>query len=78
MADVLIRLLVKTRSTGYLCKGCGAAIDWYRTLADKAMPMNAGAKPTRLDDAGRVGFFAAGDAHWSRCPQAKRFARGRR
>jgi hypothetical protein len=72
-----IRLLVKTRSTGYVCRGCGAALDWYRTLAGKAMPMKAGAqaRSTHVEDNRTVGMFDAADAHWRSCPQAARFKR---
>jgi hypothetical protein len=75
MDDIMIRLLVKTRSTGNVCRGCGAALDWYVTLRGRSMPMNAGAQPrsTYVEDNRTVGMFAAADAHWRTCPEATRF-----
>ena len=54
-------------------------IDWYRTLNDKAMPMNGFARPQKveLDPAvgRRVAFFSSADSHFATCPQSKRFSR---
>ena len=43
----LIRLLDEKRGSSP-CNRCGAMMDWYRTLGDKPMPMNAGAVAVRL------------------------------
>ena len=45
-----------------ICKGCGAAIEWWKTKAGKSIPMN----PAKDDD-------APTEAHWATCPNAKDF-----
>jgi hypothetical protein len=45
-----------------ICKGCGAAIEWWKTKAGKSIPMN----PAKSDD-------APTEAHWATCPNAKDF-----
>lgn len=78
MADTLIRLYEDTRMPG-ACRSCQAPLDWYRTLTDKAMPMNRGAVPRKSEndqDTKRVvAFFAASDSHWATCPDAAKFGR---
>lgn len=77
MPETLIRLYVG--GTPAACRGCGAAIEWFKTLKGKSMPMNLGATPRRVtgDASGRaVGFYSSADAHWSTCPKANLFSRG--
>jgi hypothetical protein len=48
------------------CRGCGAEIDWYRTPNGKKMPfdhMDKGSSPAV--------------PHWSTCPEADSFRKGR-
>lgn len=74
----LIRLYEDSRSAG-TCRGCGAAMDWYETLAGRRMPMNAGAVPRKSETEPSshrvVAFFSAADSHWSTCEQRAQFAR---
>jgi hypothetical protein len=80
--DTLVRLYEDTKKPG-ICSAtsCGAALDWYRTLNDKGMPMNRGAVPVKSEnesDTRRViAFFSASDSHWATCPAASKFGRGR-
>jgi hypothetical protein len=78
--DVLIRLFEDSKKKGD-CRGCGAALEWYETLNNRHMPMNAGAVPRKSEndpDTKRViAFFAASDSHWNTCPKAASFGRGR-
>jgi len=78
MADTLIRLYEDTQKPG-TCRGCAAPIDWYRTLNDKAMPMNRGAVPRKSENepaTKRVAaYFASSDSHWATCPDAAKFGR---
>jgi hypothetical protein len=79
VGETLIRLLEETRTPG-ICRGCDARLDWYQTLNDKAMPMNAGAVPRKSehDDQRRtVAYFSADDSHWNSCPEMQRFKRRR-
>jgi hypothetical protein len=74
----LIRLRVGTRRLGQCAAAiCRAPIDWYRTLEDRAMPMNRGAQAHRIEHTGDddIGYFDSGDTHWSTCPARKRFVR---
>jgi 5-methylcytosine-specific restriction endonuclease McrA len=70
----LIALVVATKRTGQ-CRApsCRAALDWYRTVAGKAMPMNRGAVATTTTDG--VGEFDAADSHWSTCAARAQFVR---
>lgn len=78
--ETLIRLFEDTKQPG-VCSAskCRAAIDWYRTLKDKGMPMNRGAVPRKSEkeaDTGRViAFFASADSHWATCVDARKFGR---
>jgi len=45
------------------CAGCGAEIDFYRTLNHKLIPIDA--------DASGKSFVP----HWSTCPEASKFRR---
>ncbi len=80
MTETLIRLYVATRKSGQCVSGeCLASLDWYTTLNDRAMPMNAGAQPIRTEidrtTGSVVGFFSSADSHWSTCPARARFSR---
>jgi hypothetical protein len=71
----IIRLLLPSTNTSH-CRGCGASIDWYETLAGKNMPMNAGAVHVRTTGGGpnpEVGEFDNADSHWAACPVAPTF-----
>lgn len=78
MNEQLIRLFKDSRQPG-TCRGCGAAIDWYKTATGKRMPMNANALPRTVDTdpvtRGLIGSYAAADSHWSSCPDAAAFKR---
>lgn len=54
---------------------CRKPIVWYRTLNDRAMPMNVGAEPLRIEN--DVAVFDAADSHWATCPASDRFGRKR-
>lgn len=74
-----IRVFATPVKPGY-CRGCNATIDWYRTLNDKAMPMNGFARPQKVEPdpehgGRRVAFFSSADSHFATCPQSKRFSR---
>lgn len=43
------------------CSGCGADIEWWLTPRQKHMPLDAGTM----------------EPHWSTCPKAEDFRRGR-
>jgi hypothetical protein len=51
--------VLKSKAT---CKGCNAAIEWWRTTRGKMMPFD----PIASDDVKAV-------PHWSTCPQRDRF-----
>jgi hypothetical protein len=77
--ESLIRLFENDQPQRAQCRGCGADIEWFGTLKGKHMPMNAGAVPRKSEHDPEthrlIVFFAADDAHWSTCPEAKRFGR---
>jgi len=64
------------------CRGCGAQIEWWITPKCKKMPMSV----VPLDAAGEVvkpGSLTAvrefvRRAHWSDCPNAEDFRRGKK
>ena len=62
-----------------VCKGCGAALEWYETLKGKQMPVNAGSVPVKSEkdpDTWRViVFFGQDDAHWGSCTASRQFKR---
>lgn len=78
--ETLIRLFEDTEGLG-VCRGCQAAIAWFKTLTGKSMPMNAGAVPRRSEndpETGRVvAFYSADDSHWATCPDRAQFGRNR-
>jgi hypothetical protein len=81
MRDTLIRLHEASKKPG-ICSAtsCRAALDWYRTLAGKSMPMNRGAVArdhVQGPDGGLVALFSSADAHWSTCPARKKFGKRR-
>jgi len=78
--DSEIRLFVGTRKRGQCTSGaCLQAIDWYTTLNDRGMPMNAGAKPLRVEvdraTGYTIGIFSSRDSHWATCPARSQFSR---
>jgi hypothetical protein len=79
MPDIRLRIGTRKRGT---CSAptCRAALDWYQTPKDRAMPMNAGATATRLERDGDlvIGVFDGRDSHWATCPARDRFHRARR
>ena len=71
-----VRLYEGSKASG-ICRGCGAAMDWYDTLSGKKLPMNAGAVPLKSEnerDTSRVvAWFDAADSHWNTCPTREQF-----
>jgi hypothetical protein len=61
----LLRANYRLSNASATCKGCGAAIEWWKTGNNKSIPMN----PMDGDHARAV-------AHWSTCPNAKDFKGG--
>ena len=75
-----IRLRLTTIRRGHCAAAsCRAPLEWYRTLAGKAMPMNLGATVVALerDEHGAIGVFDAAESHWATCPARARFTRPR-
>lgn len=76
--ETLIRLFEDSKAPAR-CRGCSAPIEFYETLRQKRMPMNAGAVPRKseIDMATNrvVAFFAASDSHFNSCPDAPSFSR---
>jgi hypothetical protein len=76
MAKTLIRLFEDSSKLG-VCRGCGAAIAWFDTLAGKKMPMNAGAVAVRRETDRHsdrdFAFFSSADSHWNTCPDIASF-----
>jgi hypothetical protein len=77
----LLRLYADSRRSGN-CRGCGAAIDWWETIAAQAMPMDVTARILDRDwseSAERwIVYLSAGDSHWATCPERARFKTPRR
>jgi hypothetical protein len=81
-----IRLRLATKKAGQ-CRAleCAAPLEWYETLAGRAMPMNAGATPLTHEqveiylDGIRtvvdVGAFDAAESHWVTCRAPEPFRR---
>ena len=78
MPEQLIRLY-ESSGRKATCRGCGAPIVWFETLAAKHMPMNAGAVPRKSenDPSTRrvIAFYAAEDSHFATCPDRSKFSR---
>jgi hypothetical protein len=72
-----MKLIIASRRDG-TCRGCGAAIVWFQTLAGKLMPMNRFALARTIETdfltGERIGVFDRTDSHWN-CPRAERFRR---
>ena len=67
-----IRLSAEPGTPGH-CRGCAADIQFVRTLTGRTMPMNAAARPLRLEDDHAV--YRSADSHFVSCPESDRFRR---
>lgn len=75
MPDQLVRVYDDTRGRG-TCRGCGAPLVWFETVAGKRMPFDGEpvARKSEHDDSRRlVLFLSAEDTHFRSCPDAKTF-----
>lgn len=77
-----IRLRIGTKRPGQCASvRCRAALDWYRTVAGAAMPMNRGAIAIALEtDATThepIGLFNASESHWATCPARELYTHGK-
>lgn len=60
----------KSRTEPFLCRGCGQAITWIKTVSGKSMPVN----PAIVTIVTGRGEIVRGHiAHWATCPKADQF-----
>lgn len=74
----MVQVVLSTRREGDRCKGCYAAIVWFRTKQGKPMPFNADVQAHVQD--GLLGppqwaLIDAKYAHHATCPKVDQFRR---